>query len=411
MQDDNSKEEDNFLEQIDFVMLAAIALHRYGASADRIENASKLVSDKLGLEGNFFSIPTGIFASFRKNDLSQMTRLERLEPGGVNLNKYCEVDHVIDRVLDHSYSVKEGRRVIKATEKAADLYNTYLINFSYAIIGASIAIFVGGNVLEAGFSFFLGLMVGFFSQNIKIERIDSISDALTAFAVSGIVMALLFFGLPINPKIIILSSLIVLIPGLTLTTALMELANQNLTSGTARLMGSVIGLFKLSFGAFMATKIGIYFGVEVQGPYPSIQHPLWLKSFALLLASIGFIISFQARSRDSLWIILCCFISFWTSYIAGLFFDPPSTAFTAGCSISMLSNFLGRTTSRPTLVFLLPAIILLVPGSLGYSSLGFLYSKDFMAGLDQGFSTLAIAVGLVSGVYVGNILIRPKRTL
>jgi len=58
--------------------------------------------------------------------------------------------------------------------------------------------------------------------------------------------------------------------------------------------------------------------------------------------------------------------------------------------------------------FQFPGLILLVPGSMGYRGLSYLYGRDVVMGLDTAFSTLTLAFSLVIGVFVGNILIKPR---
>ena len=400
----------DYLEKIDFVMLAATSLHRYGASADRIEVASKIMSQSLGLKADFFATPTALFGSFKNEDLTEFTRLERVDPGRINLDKYSLVDGTIDDVLANKLTLAQGRTAIKQTLAKKSLYGSLLVNLSYALIGASIAIFLSGTLIDCLASCLLGLMVGVFSENIRIERIDSISESVAAFMVVSTVLVMLYAGIKINPTIIILASLIVLIPGLSMTTALMELASQNLTSGTARLMGSIIGLLKLSFGGYIATKFGASFGIELTAEQVT-HYPIWVKSIALFFASVGLIISSQAQVKDGPWIILCCFISFWSASIGIEYFGQPAGSFMAGCILAIFCNYLSIKLARPTLIFLLPALILLVPGSIGYKSLNFLYSNDVLSGLDKGFAALAIGVALASGVFFGNVIVKPRRSL
>ena len=56
----------------------------------------------------------------------------------------------------------------------------------------------------------------------------------------------------INVLVVILSSIIVDIPGLALTLGLSELSARHLISGAARAMDAVMSLFKLYFGAILA---------------------------------------------------------------------------------------------------------------------------------------------------------------
>ncbi|MCB1055590.1 MAG: threonine/serine exporter family protein, partial [Acidobacteria bacterium] len=55
------------------------ALHAYGCPAHRLEDALAQVSQRLGLEGQFFSTPTALFASFTVAG-ERSTSLSRVDP-------------------------------------------------------------------------------------------------------------------------------------------------------------------------------------------------------------------------------------------------------------------------------------------------------------------------------------------
>lgn len=400
----------NQLEKINFIMLLAKSLHRYGASADRIENALKKVSEKLSIEADFFSLPTGIFASFSNEDSSQHTRLCRMAPGKVNLEKLYLVDKTVDFVLDEQISLEEGNKFIYEILNQKARYNDHLVMISYALIAASISLFLNGSWYDSLFSGIFGLVVGFFAESTKEERIDSIFDGLISFVVTIGSYFIYYLGWNISPSNVIVSSLIYLIPGLGLTMAISELASQNLTSGTARLMGAIIILLKISFGIFIANVIAESFNLVIIPPAP-ITVSLLIKTIALIVASIGLIISFQVRPQDSIWILIMCFLSYYSSQIFLLFVGATASSFLAGAVVGAFSNFFARILNRPALIFLLPAILLLVPGTIGYKSLNFMFADNPIEGIRFAFETFSIALALVSGIYFGNILIKPDRQL
>ena len=60
---------------------------------------------------------------------------------------------------------------------------------------------------------------------------------------------------PLTLRSVVLASLIALLPGLELTTAVRELSTQHLVSGVARLGGAIATLIKLAFGTVVASQI------------------------------------------------------------------------------------------------------------------------------------------------------------
>src|SRR5580704_3030813 len=64
---------------IAFAIKLGRALHEYGTPTYRLEAAMAAVVERFGLTGQFFAIPTGIFASFGAPE-EQRTALIRVQP-------------------------------------------------------------------------------------------------------------------------------------------------------------------------------------------------------------------------------------------------------------------------------------------------------------------------------------------
>ena len=395
-------------EKITFIMLIGRSLHKYGASSDRIEKALEILSSKLNVEVRCFSLPTGIFASFIDGDTEQ-ARMDRLDPGKINLSKLYHVDHIVDLVTWNEITIEDGSKRVKEIQNELPLYNNLLVTLSYGLIAFAITIFLKGTLLDAGFAALLGLIVGFFTETVKEERIDSVSDAIISFLVASLAL-LLGSIFPLNVNLITLASLIMLVPGLMLTLAIGELASQNLTSGTARIMGAFVILLKISFGVYLGYQLVKYFNIpmlEAQLGSPSLP----IEILALVLSGMGLSLSFQARKQDYIWIILAAFISFYSSAILINMLGVVGGYLVAGTVVGSLSNVFSRVKNRPALIFLLPAIILLVPGSIGFQGLGFLFDKNILEGFNSIFNMISIGISLISGTYFGAILVKPRRTL
>jgi uncharacterized membrane protein YjjB (DUF3815 family) len=57
---------------------------------------------------------------------------------------------------------------------------------------------------------------------------------------------------------------------------------------------------------------------------------------------------------------------------------------------------------------LVPGIILLVPGSIGFKTVTFLMNQQTMNGLESAISTLIIAVALTCGLLFSNMLFKHR---
>jgi len=72
---------------------------------------------------------------------------------------------------------------------------------------------------------------------------------------------------------------------------------------------------------------------------------------------------------------------------------------------------LARVMNRPAQLFQLPGMILLVPGSFGFVSLGQLLAKKPEEGVQAGFMMALVGAALVIGVLVANVVAPPRKLL
>ncbi len=126
------------------------------------------------------------------------------------------------------------------------------------------------------------------------ELLEPLAAMLAGFAACG--LAQLDAGL--NIPVVVLSGIIVFIPGLALTLGLAELAARDLMSGTMRIMDAVMLLFKLYFGAVLGVAIGnALFGESLYiEPMPL---PRWAIWSAVPILSMALVFIFKARLKDA----------------------------------------------------------------------------------------------------------------
>ena len=60
---------------------------------------------------------------------------------------------------------------------------------------------------------------------------------------------------------------------------------------------------------------------------------------------------------------------------------------------------------------MVPGIMLLVPGSIGFRSVTSFVEANALAGVESAFSMMLVAVGLVVGLLLANAAVMPRRAL
>jgi uncharacterized membrane protein YjjB (DUF3815 family) len=213
-------------------------------------------------------------------------------------------------------------------------------------------------------------------------------------------------------EVIVLAGVIALVPGMTFTTGLAELAQKNLVSGASRLMEAFVTFLSILFGiAFVVGLETIVGGAHAvaHGAREGLALP-W-QAAALFASSLAFAVIFSVP-RDFVWAAVAsgaigyAATAFGTRHLPG-----HVAAFAAALCVCLVSNAFARATQRPAQLFQLPGMMLLVPGSFGFLSLEDFLRGDFLNGAAKGFQMILIAGALVTGVLMANVLMPAKKLL
>src|SRR5215475_907998 len=151
---------------IGFVLRLGRSLHVYGIPADRLEDVMEKAAEKLGLQGQFFSTPTSILASFGASSGPQDEPgvfLMRVTPGEVNLGKIAELDDVATGVLRGALDPAEGSKRIDRILAEPHHYGAALTTIAFGLASAAASSFLGGGLKEIAASALIGLIIGLLS--------------------------------------------------------------------------------------------------------------------------------------------------------------------------------------------------------------------------------------------------------
>lgn len=403
----------DYCAQCDFVIELARRLHQGGSTAPRLEDVINAVSRKLGLDTHIWSSPTAIIATVRPlgagNDQQTITRVLRLEPGDIHLRRLWRFDDIAERVVAGELSAADGMRALAQAAEPDPLRRQWLETvFGYLLASAGVAGLLKGSPSDIASAAAMGLMLGVLAQlTPALPRLAATFEALAAFLVALLTAWIGAMLTPISP-LVLTAGVIVLLPGLTLTTAAAEVATQHLVSGTARFGGAIAVLLKLAFGALVGTKLAHALGWHAM---PTLSHvqPLWMQVASLLVAAAAFALLFKARIRDWWVVFLAASISYSSAQLAIPALGPELGLFVAAFIVTVLSNIYARWANRPGATFRLPGLILLVPGSVGFKSLTFVFEKDVFLGLDTAFSVVTLIAALVAGLLLGNSVVPARQ--
>lgn len=390
-----------------FLVRLAESLHRYGTPSHELEEILQSCADALGLNAAFFSTPTAIFISFPES-AENRTVLRRVSPGEIDLEKLVGVDRIVSRFLRGELSIESATRELEKLDERKGSFPTWMYVLSFGIASGSVVSFFQGGPREILVTSMIGLLVGALEQvarwNADFARAYcAIASTIAAFLA---VMASKFWP-GLSAEIVTLGSLIVLVPGLTITMAVSELARQQLASGTSRFMGALFLFFILGFGVAFGRGLATTIFQPVQAdPDAANRVVFWI---CLLIAPFSFAVLFRTRRKDVLIVFVTCLVGFGCGrlgdYLLGSQLGPALGSF----SVAVFSNLVSRWLKQPAALTLVPGLMFLVPGSIGFLSFQAMLGENTIAGIQLAFRVLFVAAALVSGLLMANLLVRPRR--
>ena len=268
--------------RIAFLLELARRLHQYGTSAPRLEMAIAGAAQRLGLVADVWSSPTAIIVSFTdlmQNDeaIAQTTQVMRLAPGDVNLGRLCEADEIADQVIAGELDLREGFHRLRLLGRPDGRRAQAGVIATYGLSAACVvALFLHSSWSDLMTAGFIGLVIGTISVlAARRPRLAAASEAISAMVATAVAIIVSAFVTPLAIKSVVLASLIVLVPGMSLTTAVREISSQHLVAGMARMGGAVSTLLKLTFGTVAATQLCAAVGIQARD-YTLSPLPGWV---------------------------------------------------------------------------------------------------------------------------------------
>jgi len=402
--------------RIAFVTEIARRLHQYGTAAPSLEGVINRISRKLGLWCQVLSTPTSIVMScadfaHRNDPLAQVTQVIRLAPGEIHLGRLCQIDEIADRVTNGTLDIAHGFTFLRNVSDQPDRLSRLHSILSFGMASLSVAAILHTSWSDLVVAGLTGMLIGLIAQVFRHRsRLAPSFEAISALLATGIATSVSAYLFPLSVKSVVLASLITLLPGLTLTTAVRELSTGHLVSGASRMAGSMATLLKLSFGTVAAAQLCTVLHIPLN---PQIISPVpgWAEWVALVVGCYSFAVLFRCQRRDYPLVMLSVMIGYLATYFGSSAFSPEFGVFIGGVVVSAGSNLYSKLAQRPGALVRLPGIIMLVPGSVGFRTLSLVFERDLFLGIDTAFSLIALLVSLVAGLLFGDLLISPRRQL
>lgn len=404
---------EDFFQKRRFIIRLGKALHKLGSTAYRLEDNLLSIARFLDIRASFIITPTALtFILSDDEDDQQYNHLLRVTPGEIDLGSLARIDELVDELVNGERTLNEAIERLKEVDCKPPPYGVVLTFLAFGASSGAFAMLMHTSWHDVFWSIILGFVVFLFViWAERSRRVTEMLEPMAALTTSMLASLISLFDPSINIPMVILSSIIAFIPGLSLTVGLSELAARHLMSGTARIMDSVMVLFKLYFGAVLGMAFGKLIWGEVSFIPPDTM-PVWTSWLAVTTLSISLGILFKVRLKDAPWGMIAGYISFSVSVWASSYLGVALGAFVGAFALGIYSNLFSRIMNLPSSIVRLLGLVVLVPGSKVYIGLNSLVTgKQMLEVNDLGSQTFLIFMSLVAGLIFSNVALPHRKNL
>jgi uncharacterized membrane protein YjjP (DUF1212 family) len=392
----------------ELVLRFARAAHRSGFPSDDLERRVEELGAALGRKVSVSATPTLLEVAIGQFP-RQRTSTIRVTPQPVDLFLIGRLDDLASNVRHHRLEVPA------ALTELGDLQPlhrpAWVVIGAYALAGGAVTPVLSGGWREAVAAVLAGILVGVVAVvGSRRANTQAIVAPVAAIAASLGCIVLAQLGFEVSIEIATLGSLVAVLPGMTLTIGMRELATSHLQSGVANSAIAFVQLVGLVFGAAVGTSIAMSWFGSVPSSSPS-SFGLETQIGSAALAGVAFTVTLNAHHRDAVWAAGSAVLAIVADALAEPLIGKQAAVFAAALAVGLAGNAFALWRSRSALIVIVPGILMLVPGSLGYESAASLLGNNTVAGVDAAFDTLVVALSIVYGLIVSAALLpdRPRR--
>lgn len=413
MSNQENRSDSAYKDSCDFIVKLGKAAYTYGSTPAQLESYLSRLTAAFGYMGSFRISSTAMLCAFRENE-QQSQDLEMIEiPGaGLDLSKLALVGNLVDDIVAKNVTLADGKNRLDEIDKTPEPWGRVAMALGYIGLGAGLAVLFACSWLDVISAGVFSLIVfGMVTLSGRFgARTAEWLPLSSAFVVSALAALLKNIFPELNIVMVVLSSIAILLPGYTVSLGIFELVGRNVVSGMASLMSGLVYLVKQFAGAILGAALVALVLPYQDGATGTPVNSSWLFLFMPLII-IGLCVVFQTSKRDFLWASIGCGFAY-GGILLGSAMSGGNLGNLLGTIVAVVyANLWAAKTRRPTSIVLLPAIILLVSGSIGFRGLAAMTAGQTAVGEQQFLQMFIVALTIAAGLLIGATIVRPKVTL
>lgn len=204
---------------------------------------------------NVFVVSNGIFATIHEEREDRGSMVRHVPLGSVHLGRIAELNQLSREICNHQCSVEEAYERLEQCKKLTGAGKVGRL-LAAGMGCCSFCYIYGGRLAECIMAFCLGTFLQFFVEaadkaNVSKFIINIIGSAMVTAAAFGLAA----LGIDFMQDKVVIGSIILLVPGVALTTSIRELFNGDYLSGSIHLADALMTAVCIAVGVGAAVRI------------------------------------------------------------------------------------------------------------------------------------------------------------
>lgn len=385
-----------------------------GAEVSRVEDTISRICHAYGMKRvDVFTITSSIVVTVQTHDDEIVTQTRRIAGYVTNLSRLSRLNALSREICDNPVpptQVEEKIQEILA-DPPSPLWAQYLC---YCLVSGMFTLFFGGSISDGFASVLTGALLCLIVRWNERQIANRLLFGLCGAVATGFgALAVVRLGIGQNISKIVIGNIMLLIPGIPLTNSIRDMLSGDTMSGILRLCESLLLAVTIAGG----TALVLYWYSPVSTAVaPCDAFSLWYYSdsgeavvqlASAFFGSLGFAMLFHLRGRR-MWLGAFGGMAVWGIYLltGGILGDVFWRFTVSSMAATCYGEWLARREKTPATLFLVPAVIPLIPGGSLYDTMYCALRGDYAGFAATGLNTVKMAAAISIGILIASTIIR-----
>lgn len=230
-----------------------------GAEIYRVEDSIRRLLAAYGApQAQVFAIPNCLIVSLTLPDSTPITQVSRIPTHGIDLDQLEGYNDLCRTLCRQTPPVDRARRQIHELAGSCPTYSGAMVLAGHFLTGAAFTLFFGGTMADCLCGGLCGLVISLSNRFLRplVGPNAFFRTLLSALLSSLLALVLASAGLCAHADIATIGALMLLVPGVALTTAMREVMAGDLVSGLSNLADSLLTATAIALGTGASMALG-----------------------------------------------------------------------------------------------------------------------------------------------------------